>query len=65
MSTQTQLSTLSIVSDPQAEIKQIQKEKEEAVKRAVETQSKLTGSDINDKGDDFYNQNSGKQEDDD
>lgn len=65
VSKQTQLSTLSIVSDPQAEIKQIQKEKEEAVKRAVETQSKLTGSDINNKGDDFYNQNSSGQEDDD
>ena len=66
VSKQTQLSTLSIVSDPQAEIKQMQKEKEDAVKQAVKTQNKLTGSDDknNDDDDGFYNQKSGQSEDD-
>lgn len=66
VSKQTQLSTLSIVPDPQTEIKQMQKEKEDAVKQAVKTQNKLTGSDDknNDDDDDFYNQKSGQSEDD-
>ena len=66
VSKQTQLSTLSIVPDPQTEIKQMQKEKEDAVKQAVKTQNKLTGSDDknNDDDDDFYNQKSGQSDDD-
>lgn len=51
--------------DPRTEIKQMQKEKEDAVKQAVKTQNKLTGSDDkNNDDDDFYNQKSGQSEDD-
>lgn len=45
VSQETQLSTLSIVSDPKAEMKKIADEKAEQVKKAVENQQRFVGSD--------------------